>query len=174
MYVPRESHREGTECPGLSAEKCFVCEEPGHFEGAPICSKIKVTFNYLYPPVTSGWFFTTLSVEQPRRHLVCSLSLADLPPPQPEVNESNRDVPHGKVAPVKKKKKKAAAVKKGAWIARLKLQPGKYLYKFVVDGAWLLNPELPVVSDGQEGAEIPLPGTESLEPGTLTQGLGTV
>merc|ERR1711974_382477 len=34
----RESHREGTECPGVLADKCFVCEKPGHFEGAPICS----------------------------------------------------------------------------------------------------------------------------------------
>ena len=58
------------------------------------------------------------------------------------------------MAAVKKKKKKAAAVKKGAWIARLKLQPGKYLYKFVVDGVWLLNPELPVVSARQNWAEI--------------------
>jgi hypothetical protein len=38
----RESHREGTECPGLLADKCFVCEKPGHFEGAPVCSGIKV------------------------------------------------------------------------------------------------------------------------------------
>ena len=85
------------------------------------------------------------------------------------MNESNRDVPHGKVAAVKKKKKKAA-VKKGAWIARLKLQPGKYLYKFVVDGVWLINPELPVVSDGQNQTEITLSSTETLK-GTVPQSI---
>ena len=78
------------------------------------------------------------------------------------------------MAAVKKRKKKAAAVKKGAWIARLKLQPGKYLYKFVVDGVWLLNPELPVVSARQNRAEITLSGTEPLEPGSLMPGLGTL
>ena len=107
----RESHREGTECPGVLADKCFVCEKPGHFEGAPICSGKK-----------------------------------------PEI-KGTKDAPTGedlvvmektKQEIVKKKKKKEK--RKGAWVARLKLQPGRYLYKFVVDGNWLVNHALQVVS----------------------------
>jgi hypothetical protein len=30
-------------------------------------------------------------------------------------------------------------------VIRLKLQPGRYLYKFVVDGNWLVNTALQVV-----------------------------
>ena len=57
---------------------------------------------------------------------------------------------------VKKKKKKEK--RKGAWVARLKLQPGRYLYKFVVDGNWLVNHDLQVSEvrddEGQEYNQI--------------------
>lgn len=107
----RESHREGTECPGLLADKCFVCEKPGHFEGAPICSGIK--------PEIKG-----------TKDAPTGQDLAVMDQKRQEI--------------VKKKKKKEK--RKGAWVARLKLQPGRYLYKFVVDGNWLVNHELQVVS----------------------------
>lgn len=31
----------------------------------------------------------------------------------------------------------------GRWICRIDLQPGKYFYKFVVDGTWTIDPENP-------------------------------
>jgi len=43
-------------------------------------------------------------------------------------------------------------------VIRLKLQPGRYLYKFVVDGNWLVNPALQVSEvkddEGQEYNQI--------------------
>jgi len=35
----------------------------------------------------------------------------------------------------------------GSWVAKLSLVPGKYMYKFVVDGDWLVNQDMPTVSD---------------------------
>ena len=99
----REGHREGTECPGKLSDKCFICEKPGHFEGAPVCSGIK--------PVKIG----------------------------------TDDAPVAQDLHKHKKTKKKKEKRKGAWVARLQLQPGKYLYKFVVDGNWLVNPGLTVV-----------------------------
>ena len=107
----RESHREGTECPGALADKCFICEKPGHFEGAPICSGKKPEIKGTKDAPTGE---DLVVMEQKKQEIV------------------------------KKKKKKEK--RKGAWVAKLKLQPGRYLYKFVVDGNWLVNPALQVVS----------------------------
>ena len=35
----------------------------------------------------------------------------------------------------------------GSWRKYLTLAPGKYSYKFVVDGEWMINPDLPTVCD---------------------------
>ena len=35
----------------------------------------------------------------------------------------------------------------GNWLIRLPLVPGKYQYKWVVDGVWTINEDLPVVTD---------------------------
>jgi len=37
----------------------------------------------------------------------------------------------------------------GSWVARLSLVPGKYMYKFVVDGEWLVNQDMPTVTDDE-------------------------
>ena len=39
----------------------------------------------------------------------------------------------------------------GQWICRIDLAPGKYLYKFVVDGNWILDPENPLSEDDGHG-----------------------
>jgi hypothetical protein len=33
------------------------------------------------------------------------------------------------------------------WICRINLPPGKYLYKFVVDGSWIVDPDNPRIED---------------------------
>merc|ERR1712142_1445260 len=35
----------------------------------------------------------------------------------------------------------------GSWVAKLRLAPGKYMYKFVVDGDWVVNQDMPTTSD---------------------------
>eukprot|EP00092_Neocalanus_flemingeri_P091333 GFUD01115774.1.p1 GENE.GFUD01115774.1~~GFUD01115774.1.p1 ORF type:complete len:293 (-),score=117.78 GFUD01115774.1:233-1111(-) len=37
----------------------------------------------------------------------------------------------------------------GSWIVRLSLLPGKYMYKFVVEGDWVINQDMPTVSDDE-------------------------
>jgi len=37
----------------------------------------------------------------------------------------------------------------GSWIVKLSLAPGKYMYKFVVEGEWVVNQDMPIVSDDQ-------------------------
>ena len=39
----------------------------------------------------------------------------------------------------------------GQWVCRINLTPGKYLYKFVVDGEWMLDPESPAHEDDGNG-----------------------
>jgi len=36
-----------------------------------------------------------------------------------------------------------------SWLVKLELEPGKYQYKFVVDGEWKVNKDLPIVTDSQ-------------------------
>lgn len=38
----------------------------------------------------------------------------------------------------------------GSWVVKLSLVPGKYMYKFVVDGEWLVNQDMPTVSDEKD------------------------
>lgn len=38
----------------------------------------------------------------------------------------------------------------GSWIVKLSLVPGKYMYKFVVDGEWLVNQDMPTVTDDKD------------------------
>jgi hypothetical protein len=33
--------------------------------------------------------------------------------------------------------------RKGEWIFPIYLKPGKYVYKYIVDGEWILDPENP-------------------------------
>jgi len=37
------------------------------------------------------------------------------------------------------------------WVARLDLPPGKHVYKFIVDGIWILDPANPAIEDGERG-----------------------
>jgi len=37
----------------------------------------------------------------------------------------------------------------GSWVVKLSLAPGKYMYKFVVGGEWVVNQDMPTVSDEQ-------------------------
>jgi hypothetical protein len=37
------------------------------------------------------------------------------------------------------------------WICRIKLEPGKYLYKFIVDGDWMVDPDNPATEDDGNG-----------------------
>jgi len=37
----------------------------------------------------------------------------------------------------------------GSWVAKLRLAHGKYMYKFVVDGDWVVNQDMPTTSDGE-------------------------
>lgn len=39
----------------------------------------------------------------------------------------------------------------GQWVCRVDLGPGKHLYKFVVDGEWILDPENPSSEDDGNG-----------------------
>lgn len=39
----------------------------------------------------------------------------------------------------------------GSWLGRVSLKPGRYLYKFVVDGRWILDPSNPDAEDDGEG-----------------------
>jgi CubicO group peptidase (beta-lactamase class C family) len=42
--------------------------------------------------------------------------------------------------------------KEGAeWICRVELKPGKYLYKFIVDGQWITDPANPTIEDDGRG-----------------------
>jgi len=36
-----------------------------------------------------------------------------------------------------------------SWVVKLEMEPGKYQYKFVVDGEWKVNKDLPIVTDSQ-------------------------
>jgi len=44
----------------------------------------------------------------------------------------------------------------GSWVKKLSLQPGKYQYKFIVDGEWVVNKDQPLVktSEGVENNQI--------------------
>ena len=37
------------------------------------------------------------------------------------------------------------------WICRLDLTPGKYTYKFIIDGDWILDPDNPTTEDDERG-----------------------
>merc|ERR1719334_1674376 len=37
----------------------------------------------------------------------------------------------------------------GTWAVKLNLGPGRYMYKFVVDGEWIVNQDMPTVNDEQ-------------------------
>jgi hypothetical protein len=37
------------------------------------------------------------------------------------------------------------------WVCRIKLEPGKYLYKFIVDGDWITDPDNPNTEDDGNG-----------------------
>lgn len=37
------------------------------------------------------------------------------------------------------------------WVCRIKLEPGKYFYKFIVDGDWMADPDNPVTEDDGNG-----------------------
>jgi hypothetical protein len=37
------------------------------------------------------------------------------------------------------------------WICRVDLAPGKYTYKFVIDGDWILDPDNPSTEDDERG-----------------------
>lgn len=39
----------------------------------------------------------------------------------------------------------------GEWVCRIDLQPGKYTYKFIVDGNWILDPSNPNTEDDDYG-----------------------
>jgi beta-lactamase regulating signal transducer with metallopeptidase domain len=39
------------------------------------------------------------------------------------------------------------------WICRINLPPGKYQYKFIVDGNWLVDPNNPIVVEDERGLE---------------------
>jgi 1,4-alpha-glucan branching enzyme len=42
--------------------------------------------------------------------------------------------------------------KEGAeWVCRVDLKPGKYLYKFIVDGHWITDPANPTIEDDGRG-----------------------
>jgi hypothetical protein len=43
------------------------------------------------------------------------------------------------------------AKQRDGWICRIKLQPGKYLYKFIVDGNWITDPSNPNVEADSNG-----------------------
>ncbi len=38
-----------------------------------------------------------------------------------------------------------------AWVCRVDLAPGKYTYKFVIDGDWILDPDNPSTEDDERG-----------------------
>jgi hypothetical protein len=37
------------------------------------------------------------------------------------------------------------------WVCRIDLTPGKYTYKFVIDGDWILDPDNPSTEDDERG-----------------------
>ena len=37
------------------------------------------------------------------------------------------------------------------WVCRLDLAPGKYTYKFIIDGDWILDPDNPTTEDDERG-----------------------
>ena len=37
------------------------------------------------------------------------------------------------------------------WVCRIDLAPGKYTYKFVIDGDWILDPDNPSTEDDERG-----------------------
>jgi AMP-activated protein kinase-like protein/uncharacterized protein DUF3471 len=37
------------------------------------------------------------------------------------------------------------------WVCRIDLAPGKYTYKFIIDGDWILDPENPTTEDDERG-----------------------
>ena len=37
------------------------------------------------------------------------------------------------------------------WVCRLELAPGKYTYKFIIDGDWILDPDNPTTEDDERG-----------------------
>lgn len=39
----------------------------------------------------------------------------------------------------------------GEWVCRIDLAPGKYTYKFIVDGDWILDPDNPDTEDDERG-----------------------
>jgi hypothetical protein len=39
----------------------------------------------------------------------------------------------------------------GEWVCRLDLKPGKYLYKFIVDGIWMIDPDNSKTEDDGQG-----------------------
>jgi hypothetical protein len=39
----------------------------------------------------------------------------------------------------------------GEWICRIDLAPGKYTYKFIIDGDWILDPDNPTTEDDERG-----------------------
>ncbi len=43
--------------------------------------------------------------------------------------------------------------KTGTWKASLKLQPGQYKYKFVVDGEWWTDPNCPIWEWNEHGSQ---------------------
>jgi hypothetical protein len=43
------------------------------------------------------------------------------------------------------------AKERDRWLCRMKLEPGKYLYKFIVDGDWITDPDNPNTEDDGNG-----------------------
>lgn len=43
------------------------------------------------------------------------------------------------------------AKQRDEWVCRIKLEPGKYLYKFIVDGDWMADPDNPNTEDDGNG-----------------------
>lgn len=41
----------------------------------------------------------------------------------------------------------------GEWVCRVDLQPGRYTYKFIVDGNWILDPDNPEKEEDEAGNE---------------------
>jgi hypothetical protein len=37
------------------------------------------------------------------------------------------------------------------WVCRIDLAPGKYTYKFIIDGDWILDPDNPTTEDDERG-----------------------
>lgn len=37
------------------------------------------------------------------------------------------------------------------WVCRIDLEPGKYTYKFIIDGDWILDPDNPTTEDDERG-----------------------